>query len=320
MKKIGMILLLSVLFIAGCNRDTLAAIPSETSFVASINIKDGSISFVNSNKMEEIAEWDINQPFSGAILLPNKDQIALYGKRMSSILVYSLSKGKLIEEWDVGEGIVMMSLINGGKELALVDQLHNSIRILSLKGHPLRTVEVGKQPISVHEDKEAKQLYVVNFDDTKMTVLDSNTLKTTKEININPFTTGIMIRSKENQIWVGGHGIGKDIEENVHIYSTENGRLLRTIRTPSMPIQLVPYRDYVFIVSHGTSTIYKYNNNQQMSSLKVGVNPFDMKRVNQKLVLASYDSNSLHVIDPEKLTVEKTIKVGEGPFQLVVRE
>ncbi|WP_042346757.1 hypothetical protein [Bacillus massiliigorillae] len=320
MKKIGIVFLLSVLLIAGCQQDTLAAIPSDTSFVASVNIKDGSISFVNSENMQIMAEWDIHKPFTGAILLPNHDQIALYGKQMSSILVYSLSKGKLIDEWQVGEGIVMISAINGGKELALVDQLTNSIRIISLQGKQLRSVKVGDKPISIHEDQRTKHLYVVNFNDNKITVLQSNTLKTTKEININPFSTGIMIRSQEKQIWVGGHGKGNHIEDNVHIYSTESGELMKTLRTPSMPIHFLSYKDNVYIVSHGTSTVYKYKDMNQVASLKVGVNPFEMKRVKEKLVLASYDSNELHVIDPEKFIVEKTIKVGKGPFQLVIRE
>lgn len=320
MKKIGVVFLLSVLFLAGCNRDTLATIPSNTPFVASVNIKDGSISFINSEKMNVMAKWDIHQPFTGATLLPDDDQIALYGKQMTSILVYSLSQGELIDEWQVGEGIVMMNVINGGKELALVDQLNNSIRIYSLEGKQLRSIEVGDKPISIHEDQRTKHLYVVNFNDNKITVLQSNTLKTAKEININPFSTGIMIRSQEQQIWVGGHGKGDHIEDNVHIYSTETGKLIKTLRTPSMPIQFSSYKDNVYIVSHGTSTVYKYKDMEQVASLKVGVNPFEMKRVKDKFVLASYDSNDLHVIDPVNFKVEKTIKVGKGPFQLVVRE
>lgn len=320
MKKLGVVFLLLLLLAAGCSRDTYTAIPLDKDFVASVNIKDGSITFIDGESMKEMAEWIIHEPISGAMLLPDQNHLVIYGKEMSSVLVYSLSEGKLADEWKVGKGIVAITAINGEQELALVDQSTDSIRIFSSKGKELRSKRVGNQPISISEDQNAKQLYVVNFNDDKITVIDSNTLKTTKEININMFSAGIMIRSPEQEVWVGGHGEGEEVEENVHIYSTVSGKLLNTIRTPSMPIGFLSFNNDVYIVSHGTNTVYKYTDQHELIALQVGVNPFEMKHMKDKLIIAAYDSDNLHIVDPDRFAVEKTVAVGKGPFQLVVRE
>jgi YVTN family beta-propeller protein len=39
-----------------------------------------------------------------------------------------------------------------------------------------------------------------------------------------------------------------------------------------------------------------------------------------KLLVAGYDSNDVHILDPQNLKSLKTIKVGEGPFKIVLRE
>ena len=54
-----------------------------------------------------------------------------------------------------------------------------------------------------------------------------------KEFPINHSSTGALLREDEHEIWIGGHGKGAKMEENVHIYSTENGELKRLINAPS---------------------------------------------------------------------------------------
>lgn len=321
MKKLGVVFVLCMLSLFGCDKGEFTSIQMEQPFIGSVNLKEDSLTFLNGKSLKEMSEWEINKPISGAVLFPDQDHLAVYGENMSEVMVYSLSEGKLIDKWQTGEGIVHISLINQKKELALVDQLQDSIRIFNLDGKEVRSKKVGDNPISMYEDQQANKMYVVNFNDEKITVLNPITLESLHEIKINPFSTGIMVRSNEKQIWVGGHGEGERVEENIHIYSTESGKLIKTIHASSMPMQFLELNNDIFVVSHGSSTVYKWNNKlEETGSLKVGVNPFEIKKYNNRLVVASYDSDDIHIINPSKFEIEKSIKVGKGPFQLIVRE
>ena len=319
MKKLKGVIVLFVLIFAGCFRNGMPTIPMEETFIATVNLKDSSITFLDGETFEKIAYWDIKEPFTGALLLPDRDRIAIYGKKMSVMQIYSLSKGKLIEEWPVGRGIVSARLINDKKEIVLVDQSSDSIRILSLDGEELRKATVGKNPISFVEDKGQAKLYVVNFDDEKITVLNSKTLKLVKEIAVNRSSAGIILH--EDELWVGGHGEGSKMEESVRIYSADNGQWLSSLEAPSMPIKFLTWEDSIFILSHGSNTVYKYNTlTGEMQSENVGVNPFEMTSYHNYVAIAAYDSDEVILLKPNSFTVEKRVKVDKGPFQIFVRE
>ncbi len=321
MKRLGGLLVLFVFILAGCFRNGLQAIPLGKAFVASVNLKDSSITFLDAETFATFGQWKIAEPFTGAILLPNQDHIAIFGKKMSTLQIYSLSKGNLVEEWKVGSGIVHVKLINNQTELALVDQYRDSIRILSLDGKELQEVEVGNNPISIVEDEKQDKLFVVNFDDEKISVLHSKTLESLQDIVINPTSAGIMLLEDSNELWIGGHGEGVDIEENIHVYSAEEGTLITTLNAPSMPINFQEWDDSVFILSHGSNTLYKHSRTtKEMQSIKVGVNPFEILIYQNNVVVAAYDSDEVFLLNPNSFTVKKKVKVGKGPFQLFVRE
>jgi len=321
MKKLGGLIVLFVFILAGCFRNGLQAIPLGIAIIASVNLKDSSITFLDGESFTPLAQWKIMESFTGATLLPDQDHIVIYGKKMSALQIYSLSKGELVEEWEVGSGIVYVELINNQTELALVDQYRDSIRILSLNGEEIREAEVGNNPISLIEDKERDKLFVVNFDDEKISVLHAKTLEHLQDIAINPSSAGIRLLEDSGELWVGGHGEGSEIEENVHIYSAEKGNLITTLNAPSMPIKFQEWDDSVLILSHGSNTVYKYNRTtKEMQSQKVGVNPFEISIYQNYVVVAAYDSDEIFLLNPNTFTVEKKVRVGKGPFQLFVRE
>ncbi|MDQ0883638.1 hypothetical protein [Peribacillus sp. V2I11] len=88
-----------------------------------------------------------------------------------------------------------------------------------------------------------------------------------------------------------------------------------------MPIKFLENAEGIFVLSHGTSSLYKLNERYEVVKNKVvGVNPFEMANFNEDVVVAGYDSDEVYVMDAETVDVKKTIKVGEGPFQLMLRE
>jgi len=45
-----------------------------------------------------------------------------------------------------------------------------------------------------------------------------------------------------------------------------------------------------------------------------------MGNFKEDLIVAGYDSDEVYIVDTETMEVKKTAKVGEGPFQMLVRE
>ncbi|MBK5442111.1 YncE family protein [Peribacillus sp. TH24] len=319
--KWGVALLFAVILLSGCNRsDTYTKINKDKSFLATVNIKDTSLTFIDKN-YQPFANWDISEPFTGALLLADKDTILLYGKEMEKIQVFSLSAGKLIDSWEIGKGIVNMLLLHDGKSIVAVNQSNHSIYFFNDKGEEQDIVKVGKSPLTVLQGEKANRLYVINFGDTKCSVINLETKKVDMEFPIHSSSTGTLLREEKDEVWIGGHGVGDQVEENLYIYSAKTGELKQKLKAPTMPIKFIENAEGIFILSHGTSSLYKLNDQyEEVKSRVVGVNPFEMANFKQDVIVAGYDSDEVYVMDAETVEVKKTIKVGQGPFQLMLRE
>lgn len=315
------ILLFAVVLLCGCNsNETYTKVNLDKSFLATVNIKDTSLTFLDEN-YQRFASWDISEPFTGALLLADKDTFLLYGKEMSTIEVYSLSAGLHIDSWKAGKGIVNMTLLQDGKSIVAVNQLNHSIYFFDEKGKKKEKVKVGKSPLTVLQGKEASNLYVINFGDTFCSVINLETKQVEREFAIQGSSTGALLREENQEIWIGGHGEGNQVEENLYIYSTETGKMKGKLKVPTMPIKFIENEDGIFILSHGTSSLYKMNDKyDRIKSLVVGVNPFEMGTFKEDLIVAGYDSDEVYIVNTEAMEVMQTVDVGEGPFQMMIRE
>ena len=97
---------------------------------------------------------------------------------------------------------------------------------------------------------------MINYKDTKLSVINLDTRKVEKEFPIQHSSTGALLREDEHEIWIGGHGEGAKMEENVHIYSTETGELKRLLKAPAcLLIFMRTIRGSLFL-SHGIKYCY----------------------------------------------------------------
>ncbi|PJN87760.1 YncE family protein [Bacillus sp. mrc49] len=319
--KWGINLLLAVFLLTGCNGSpAYTKINKKEAFLATVNIKDTSLTFMDEN-YHSFAEWDITEPFTGALLLADKDTILLYGKEMEQVQVYSLSAGKRIKSWKTGKGIVNMQLLHDGKSIAAVNQSDHSIHFLDEEGEQQDVVKVGKSPLTVLQGEKGNRLYVINFGDTKCTVINLASKKIDFEFPIHSSSTGTLLREEKDEIWIGGHGDGDHVEEDLYIYSAKTGQLKKKLKAPTMPIKFLESDEGIYVLSHGTSSLYKLNEQYEEVGRKVvGVNPFEMTSFKKDVVVAGYDSDEIYVMDAKTIAVKQTVKVGEGPFQLLLRE
>lgn len=69
-----------------------------------------------------ITTWELNEPMAGITLLPNGDEILVYGKQLEYMYVYSLAEGRQVGKYKTGKGIVNVVVSADKKQLFAADQ------------------------------------------------------------------------------------------------------------------------------------------------------------------------------------------------------
>ncbi|PGZ95980.1 40-residue YVTN family beta-propeller [Bacillus pseudomycoides] len=317
--KRWLISLCIVLLLTGCSGETYQSISPKKSLLITTNIKEGSISFIDTDTKKTITTWHLNEAIMGTTLLPDGNRLLVYGKQLDYIYVYSLKDGKQIDKWNTGKGIANILLSENGKELFMADQNQQKIRVFTIDGKEKESIPVGKGPLTMVQHHE--MLYVLNFYDTKLSSIDVKQKKVVNSFMIPPASTGAIVSENGNEIFIGGHGDGKQVNEKVLVYSLQDGQMLQSIHAPFMPISLSADQQFIYVLSHGSNMLRKFDGKtyQEVDSLEVGSNPFTFWQIGNEGYVASYDSDEVYVVDLNEMKIKQTISVGKGPFQFVQR-
>ncbi len=305
--------------LSACSFDSFEPIPKDSSIISTVNIKDMTLSFYDMDKGEKLPDWRVDRPYIGGMMLPDEDTILLYGQTLETVDLYSLSRGEKIDSWETGEGIVNSLLVADGKEIAFADQNRESIRFFDVNGKEVKEVTSEKDPLTLLEAEN--KLYVISYNQEMLTAINVDDKERLPGFKVHPAAAGAIMSSGKDELWIGGHGKGTQIEDRIHIYDLKSGTLKKEITAPIMPVDFTKNGDNIFVLSHGSNTLYKLAvDGTKQGSIKVGANPFEIELFEDKLIVAGYDSNEVYFIDPGSLSIEKTLKVGDGPFQIVTRE
>ncbi|MDQ0243031.1 YVTN family beta-propeller protein [Bacillus fengqiuensis] len=316
----------TVLFVLACpwlltscsSPERLPSIPVQADYVMTVNIQDHSLSFIDTESYEE-KTWTLPFAFQRAVFL-TEDQLLLYGKELDRAYVYELSSGKALGEWKTGKGIENMVLSADGTHVYAADQKRNSLRVFTLDGKQHEEMKLDSAPFTILESSD--KLYVASYEEAYMSVILKSSWKTAGTFPAPPRSVGGWIDENKDELWLGGHGSGEQIQDDIYIYSLTDGTLKEKITTPVMPIDFARAQNHVYALSHGSNELWKidYDTKRIEEKIETGSNPFSMKLFQDKLYIASYDSNKVQVVDLKTFQTIKQIPVGTGPFQLFVRE
>ena len=309
MKKLYILLLLC--FIGGCSEASFPAIPSDTDFVASLNILGGSIDFI-SEEAEILESWELEEAYTGFALVTD-DLLLVYGYTVEKAKLIELSTGKQIASIDVGEGTTNAYVYE--EKIYIANGQDNTISLYNIEGKKLQTNSTGNYPMAMISD--GNHIFVVNFKDEVLSVLSMN-LAQVDEWMIPTSSHGLFIQN--NELWLGGHGAGSSPNRSIKRINIKTGELIGEIEAPLMPINMARAANgHIFTVSHGSSTVYEISETgEALNSLKAGANPFWISSFKDSMVLAGYDDHQIYFMQSGEIT--KQIQVGKGPFQLIVRE
>jgi len=302
-----------ILGIGGCGKTAYPSIPKNQDFIASVNIQAPSISFIN-EKGKVFTTWKLDEAYTGATLI-NQQQILLYGFQLKKATVYNLTTGKQEFTMDTGVGITNGIYDKVHKQIYLANGKTNDVTAYNEEGRQISKQKVGNYPMAmmIH----GGQLFVVNYKDTKLSILQTKSLKLQKEWTIQKSSNGMVI--VKNQLWLGGHGEGMKPNSKVEIYNLESGKKVSQIKLPMMPVGFVKGADRVYVISHGNSVLSEVTFDGKIKhTLEVGANPFTVNLFKSFVVVAGYDDRNVYFLQNGKIA--KVINVGKGPFQLLKRE
>ena len=307
--------LLQIIWLAGCAEKSYEPIERERSFIASLNIQEPSLDFIDEDGIV-LATWLFDKAYSGAILLGD-DQVLLYGHQLNNIDVYTISTGEKLYSKKVEIGTTNVYYDDNIKQFFITNSKTNTVTSFDQEGNQLASQQLGNYPMSMTSYRD--KLYVINFKDTKLSVLNMKDLKIEQEWPIQKSAHGIAVLEETHELWVGGHGEGSKPNSSVKKYDLTTGQLHGEIDMPLMPVGLKKTNDAVLVVSHGHNELYVADfDGHILWQQEVGANPFVVDQFKDYIVVAGYDDHTLYFIkDGQK---EKTVDVGKGAFQLLVRE
>lgn len=308
------------LLLVGCQHQAFPPIPRQMETLISINIKDGSVTFFDLTREKKYAQWEIREPVRGGVLLEQGQELLLYGNELEQVYVYDLATGKRKSEWNTGKGIVSALVSADGKHVFFADGQQQTLRIFNTEGKEEAAIRVGRKPLTLLQTKDGAHVYVIDFHDGKIDAIDVPKRRIIATFSVPKSALGGLVREDAQELWVGGHGSGSTVETNIHVYSFD-GKIKKTIAAPDMPISFVETDNGIFVLSHGSNTVRKWDKRGTKAvSLTVGVNPFTMIGGNKYLYIASYDGDVIDVVDQQSLRPVRQYKTGKGPFQLLIRE
>ncbi|WP_235473484.1 YncE family protein [Lysinibacillus macroides] len=307
--------LLQIVWLAGCTEKSYEPIERDQEFIASFNIQEPSLDFIDEDG-NTLATWVFDQAYSGAVLLGD-DRILLYGHQIGAIDVYTISTGEKRYSKKVAIGTTNVYYDDSIQQFFIANSKNNTVTSFDQEGNALATQQIGNYPMSMTSYKD--KLYIVNFKDTKLSVLNMKNLMIEQEWPIQKSSHGIAVLEETHELWIGGHGEGSSPNRTVKKYDLTTGKQHGEIEMPLMPVGLKKTNDTVFVVSHGHNILYAADFAGTIKwQQEVGANPFVVEQFKDYIVVAGYDDHTLHFIKDGQQ--DKTVDVGKGAFQLLVRE
>ncbi|MDQ0174741.1 YncE family protein [Bacillus chungangensis] len=319
MRVVKYLLLLSVfLLLSSCGQPLQQAIWEKQHFVATLNLRDKSLTFLNETG-DTIAKWELKQQYTGGFLLPNRDTLVLYGTEEETVDLYSLKTGSIEKRLKTGKGMTNGLYLPSKSQFVFTDKEKNEVRFFDRNGKEVKSIATGTYPMTMKLMND--QLVIACYQDTILQMIDIENYEVTKEMHIHSDSAGMLVREEAGELWVGGHGSGKEPRTAVAIYSLADGTLKEEIEAPLMPVNFHEDHDGIYVLSHGTNSLYHFNHDKKkINHIHVGANPFAMESFAGKLIVAGYDSDEVYWIHPQTLEIEKKVKVGTGPFVIIKRE
>ena len=183
-------------------------------------------------------------------------------------------------------------------------------------------IDVGQGPIGVVVNPVTNKIYVTNFIDDTVSVLDSiaNTPLTT--ISVGKAPNSIALNSKTNKIY-----LSNQVDNTVTVIDGATDTVISTVSVGKKPIYVSlnekTNKIYVSNQDSNTVSVIDGTSDKVLSDITVGSKPqgIGINTETNKLYIANTESNNISIIDGNSNTITKTLEnIIETPTGIFVDE
>lgn len=318
MRKI-IFLLLFVIFLSACQGNQLS-LPNDRSFLLVSHVKDDVLTFLNMDDFTVLKET----PFSyqiHTVEIVDDDKMLFTGKLEEAVYMLDLQTGEIESLYEFGQGILSLLFDENERILYLTDAKTDSVLVFDYDHRKIvAVIKVGSYPVDLEMNDERTELYVLASDANEIYVVSLEEQKVVNTISTMEGSTTLFFDG--SYLWVGGHGMYRDLNEFIYLYDVKKGEMVERLKVGSMPIFFHEMEDlqYIAVLCHGSHELYVIDRNSYdvVTKLEAGMNPYYAISNEQYLFISGMDSHDVTIIDKDTLEIVDVVDVKDGPYAMVI--
>ena len=198
--------------------------------------------------------------------------------------------------------------LNAAKSEGLIELVPCAFN--SSKAETLVTrIEVGQQPLQLDINSITKKIYVTNFVDDTVSVIDSETNAVLKTISVGRAPNGISLNSKNNKIYVANQ-----LDNTVTVIDGSTDTILSVILVGQKPVHIAlnENTNKIYVSNQDSNSVSVIDGNTDIvtTEIVVGAKPqgIGINTKTNKIYVANTESDNISVIDGLSNTVTKTLE------------
>lgn len=190
----------------------------------------------------------------------------------------------------------------------------------------IHTIKVGSEPSGGAYDPVNKELYVVDYDSSYVTVVNSTDNKVIKTITMgDPQPVSAAFDSHNGEVYVANYCTACTSGSTVSVINTTKNNVITNIAVGSEPTAAVfnPSNDELYVPSVGADAVYviKDSTNKVITTMNDCFTEecidaplaAALNSANNELYVANFNDNAVAVYNCKTNTFVKLVSVGSGP-------
>ena len=206
--------------------------------------------------------------------------------------------------------------VEADAKVFVTNQGSDSVTVFSFDGEfkLLREVQVGKAPAGVAVSTVNREVYVSNTESSEISVIDVDTLKVKKTIDLKGSSLGVAVSPDGKRLFVS------DWFNNCLLVIQLNSQQSKCIQVGKAPagISVSEKNNEIYVVSRDSNSVFVVSLSEEKVTGKilVGDHPFGIRLspVKNHLYVTNVQSNDISIVDLTERQEIKKVKVGKKPY------
>jgi YVTN family beta-propeller protein len=220
-----------------------------------VSAYDKQIVVIDFTKDEIVRQKDFDSPLGG--IVTSKDGKAIFVIAIDAKKVWKLNAQtfKIMDTYDTGNSPDGIGLSADESNIYVTNTEDGTISIINAQTKKIKLLNTGGKPELVHSNHDRGLLFISNFLENKMHVIDSNKGEIIHELTGFDGTEEGVLSQNEDKLYVVNFNISK-----VFVYKMEGfEKLEKEYSTGNQPIGIIPLVNKLYVTNYGDNSVSVIN-------------------------------------------------------------